>query len=260
MYGWRARIALILAHSNTVMEPEFGRLAPEGVSVHTSRVRIGGISVEGNLIAEQAMKHAVTLLSDINAKVFVWACTAANIAAGVEGDLAQARMISEMTGTPAVATSAALVEALTALEARRIVVATPYSSDLNESSAAFWKASGFDVVRISGVDLGGERRPMEPLSSKPVSHVGLQFPHVAYNLARSAYDARAEAVVVSGAGMRTIEVASAFERDFGIPFVSSSLATIWASLQAAGVREPIEGYGRLLQQQPSLRWVRIPHP
>jgi len=59
MYGWRARIALILAHSNTVMEPEFGRLAPEGVSVHTSRVRIGGISVEGNLIAEQAMKHAV---------------------------------------------------------------------------------------------------------------------------------------------------------------------------------------------------------
>ena len=260
MYGWRARISMILAHSNTVMEPEFSRLAPEGVSVHTSRVRIGGISVEGNLIADQAMKSAVNLLSDINAKVFVWACTAANIAAGVDGDLVQARMISDMTGVPTVATSAALIEALTALEARRIVVATPYSADLNESSAAFWKASGFEVIRISGVDLGGARKSVEPLSSKPISHAGIQFPHVAYNLARSAYDAGADAVVVSGAGLRTIEVASAFERDFGIPFVSSSLATIWASLQAAGVRESITGFGRLMEQQPPLRWVRIPRP
>ena len=260
MYGWRARLALILAHSNTVMEPEFHRLAPEGVSVHTSRVRIGGISVEGNLIGEAAMRNAVTLLSDINAKVFVWACTAANIAAGVDGDLMQARMISEMTGVPTVATSAALVEALTALDVHRIVLATPYSADLNASSAEFWKASGFEVLRISGVDLGGERKPMEPLSSKPISHAGLQFPHVAYNLARSAYDARAEAVVVSGAGLRTIEAACAFERDFGIPFVSSSLATTWAALQAANVRDRIEGYGCLMAQQPALRWVRIPRP
>ena len=216
--------------------------------------------MEGNLVGDQPIKQAVTLLNDINAKVFAYACTAANIAAGVDGDLAQARMISDMTGTPTVATSAALVEALTALEAKRIVVATPYSPDLNDSSAAFWKASGFEVIRISGVDLGGARKPAEPFSSKPISHAGLQFPHVAYNLARLAYDARAEAVVVSGAGLRTIEVASAFERDFGIPFISSSLATVWASLQVAGVREPIAGYGRLLEQQPALRWLRIPRP
>lgn len=258
MYGWRARLAMILAHSNTVMEPEFGRLAPDGVSVHVSRVRIGAISVEGNKIADAAMRDAVRNLSDLNAKVFVWACTAANIAAGVDGDLQQSRMISDMTGVPTVATAAALVEALTALEARRIVIATPYKSDLNESSEAYWKASGFELIRIAGVDMAGERAPLEPFSSKPVSHVGLQFPEVAYNLARMAYDAKADAVVISGAGLRTIEAAAPFERDFGIPFLSSSLATIWASLQAAGIREKITGYGRLLEEQPELRWVRIP--
>ena len=101
---------------------------------------------------------------------------------------------------------------------------------------------------------------MEPLSSVPVSHVGMQPAHIAYNLARLAYDAKADAVVLSGAGMRTIEAAAPFERDYGIPFVSSTLATMWAALQAADVREPITGYGRLLEEQPELRWVRIPRP
>lgn len=260
MYGWRARLAMIIAHSNAVLEPECARLLPEGVSLHATRVRIGGVSVEGNLIPEQQMKQAVSLLSDINARVYVWACTAANMAAGVDGDLDQARMITAMTGRPAVATATALVEALTALEARRIVLATPYSPDLNQSSTAYWKAAGFEVVRMAGVDLGGARKPMEPLSSVPVSHVGMQPAHIAYNLARLAHDAKADAVVLSGAGMRTIEAAAPFERDYGIPFVSSTLATMWAALQAADVREPITGYGRLLEEQPELRWVRIPRP
>lgn len=258
MYGWRARIALIIAHSNTVMEPEFTRLAPEGVSIHTTRFRIGGISVEGNQISDESLVHAVGLVSELNARAFAFACTAANIAAGTSGDVAQARRITELTGQPTVTAAAALVEALTALGARRIGVATPYPADLQESAKAFWREAGFEIVTLTGVDLGGHRRPAEPLSPVPVSHVGLQGPHVAYNLARSAVAKGVEAVVVSGAGLRTIEVAEQFERDFGIPFVSSSLATIWAALQAAEVRESISGYGRLLDLQPALSWTRIP--
>ena len=33
MYGWRARIGMVMAEVNTAMEPEFNRLAPEGVTV-----------------------------------------------------------------------------------------------------------------------------------------------------------------------------------------------------------------------------------
>jgi maleate isomerase len=38
MYGWRARIGLIVPSSNTVCEMEFQQMAPAGVSVHTARV------------------------------------------------------------------------------------------------------------------------------------------------------------------------------------------------------------------------------
>ena len=37
-YGWRARIGLIVPSPNTVTETEFWRMAPEGVSIHTTRL------------------------------------------------------------------------------------------------------------------------------------------------------------------------------------------------------------------------------
>src|SRR5258705_11815136 len=46
-YGWRARIGLIYPSSSTVMEPELYAMAPEGVSIHTTRQDIGTIDVEG---------------------------------------------------------------------------------------------------------------------------------------------------------------------------------------------------------------------
>lgn len=38
MYGWRARIGVIVSPPNTVVEGEFPRTAPEGVSLHVARL------------------------------------------------------------------------------------------------------------------------------------------------------------------------------------------------------------------------------
>jgi maleate isomerase len=260
MHGWRARIGLIIAHSNTTTEPEFNRIAPEGVSIHAARVPIGARTVEGYSDKDEHLEHAVRLLSDINARAFAYACTGVNMVAGEDGDIAQARRIIALTGRPAVPTSIAIVEALTALNARRIVLATVLSPELNEITAAYWRNCGFEVLGIGGINLGGPRKSAEPLSPVPVSSVGLQTPAVVYNMARSVFDARADAVVVINANLRSLEIAAQFERDYGVPFISSGIATLWATLQAAGIREPIAGFGRLLEQQPQLPWVRLPRP
>ena len=41
MYGWRARIGLLVPAVNTIMEPEMWRTAPEHVTVHTARIAGG---------------------------------------------------------------------------------------------------------------------------------------------------------------------------------------------------------------------------
>ena len=257
MHGWRARIAIIIAHSNTTIEPEFNRLAPAGVSIHASRVPVGPISAQGLATDNRYIDSAAKLLSDLNARVIAYACNAANVVAGQDAELEQAKRISRIARAPAVTASAALLEALTALKVRRVAFATPYPPDLSESNHAYWTACGIEVLRTGGVNLGGSREPVEPLSSAPISKVGIQAPEMAYNLARSVFDERAEAVVVIGCNLRTIEVAARFEADFGVPFLSSNLALFWAALQVAGVSEPVTGYGTLLERQPRLGWVRI---
>ena len=45
-YGWRARIGLIVPSPNTVTETEFWRMAPDGVSVHTTRLLYRAVEVD----------------------------------------------------------------------------------------------------------------------------------------------------------------------------------------------------------------------
>jgi maleate cis-trans isomerase len=260
MYGWRARIGLIIGNSNTTAEPEFGRLAPDGVSVHAARMPFEGIFSDGVNVDQTHLDTAAQLLSRIDAKVIAYACTSANQVAGTDSDRQQADRIREVSGTPALTTSAALVEALEVMDARKICVATPYSDDLNESSRAYWTAAGFDLLHIGGVDMGGKRKAHPPLTAGPVSAVGIQWPAAAYNLARLAHREGADAVVLSGANLRSIEIAQSIEDDLGVTFVSSMTATVWASLQMAGVRTPIAGYGRLLAAQPRPTWTRLVKP
>ena len=46
-YGWRARIGLIYPAEGLVIEPEFHAMAPEGVSVHPTRIDLSNATLEG---------------------------------------------------------------------------------------------------------------------------------------------------------------------------------------------------------------------
>ena len=65
----------------------------------------------------------------------------------------------------------------------------------------------------------------------------------AYGLARKVDRAAADAVFLSGVGLPTMAVLDPLEQDLGKPVFSSMAALTWASLRAAGVKEPIQGYG-----------------
>jgi maleate isomerase len=79
------RIGLIVPSSSTIMEVDYSRLAPEGISIHTSRIHFKGASSTEELTA--LLKHvndAVKLLVDCRPNVIVWGCTAASIVAGLK--------------------------------------------------------------------------------------------------------------------------------------------------------------------------------
>lgn len=238
MYGWRARIGLIVPSSNTTMEPEFWRMAPEGVSVHTSRVRLSEVTPEAlRLMASEAVRAAEELATaDVN--VIVYGCTSGSLLEGVEWEERLRREIRERAGVEAITTAQAVVEALRALGVRRVAVATPYIDEINSRERSFLERSGFSVVRIRG--LGIVRN----------TDIGRQPPWVAYRLAKEvAREAgrSADGVFISCTNFRTIEVIELLEAELQLPVVSSNTASMWLALRTLGIRDRLS-YGRLLRE------------
>ena len=75
------------------------------------------------------------------------------------------------------------------------------------------------------------------------------WPAAAYTLtqevARKVKDA--DGILICSGALRTFEVIDLLERDLGLPVVTSNQAGLWAGLRLGKVREPVHGFGRLLE-------------
>jgi maleate cis-trans isomerase len=56
-----------------------------------------------------------------------------------------------------------------------------------------------------------------------------------------------DAIFVTGGCMRILESIAQLEKDTGVPIVMTTAANMWRCLQVAQVKDPVYGYGRLLE-------------
>lgn len=236
MYGWRGRIGLIVPSSNTTMEPEFWRMAPEGVSIHTARMMLKAVTVNELLEMEKDAVRAAQLLATANVDILVYGCTTGSLIGGPGFDRMITKKLEEATGIKAVATATAVLEALRELGARRVALATPYIEEVTKKEVEFLESQGYKVVDV------------KYLGIKENIEIGKLTPQTAYRLARSLDTSTADVVFISCTNFRTIEVISPLEKDLGLPVFSSNTATMWLTLKEMGIREPLRGYGKLLEE------------
>jgi len=234
LYGWRGRIGVILPSSNTTMENELYVMMPEGVSVHFTRVRLENVDKESLLsMSREAVKAAMDLAT-ANVDVILYGCTSGSLIGGVGWEKNLVKEISKATGSRVITTASAVVEALRELGVSKIVVATPYTDEINRLEKKFLEDNGFEVLRIKGLGI------VDNIT------IGAQPPWISYKLAREAYSPEADAVFISCTNFRSIEVIELLEYDLGVPVISSNTASAWLALKSIGVHESIEGYGVLL--------------
>lgn len=235
-YGWRAKIGLIVPSTNTINEPEFYRLAPEGVTIHTGRAINAGPATQENYDRmAQGVLEAADLIKTAEVDVVAYGCTSGSIVCSLD-ELCDG--MSERVGVPAIATAGAAVAALRALGAKRIAVGTPYIDFVNQRERDFLEQYGFDVVSIQGLDLGHTQEERRDIGRVP--------PQSTFQLARAIDRADADAIFLSCTNLATIDMIAHIEDELGKPVVTSNQATFWACLRLLGLSNAIPGYGRLL--------------
>lgn len=242
-YGWRGRIGLIAPSTNTTLEPEFWRLAPEGISIHTARVHQAGRQGLPSSYRRMAdgIATASALLATAEIDVITFGCTSCTLFVPAE-EISET--MARYTGCPTVLVADAVVEALRALGVSRVAVAGPRTEMVTRKEVQFLSDSGVEVVSSRCLGLGAteeERR-----------YIGRVPPETLIRLAKSADRPEAQAIFVSCTQLPTLTIIDRLEKEFGKPVITSNQATFWRCLRAIGFNSAIMDHGALLASMPPL--------
>jgi len=232
--GDRLHLGVIIPSVNTVVEPTFPAMVPEGVALHFTRLRLVGTAPEELLAMTENAGQAAQLLADAGVDRILFHCTAATT---FDSEMPRRihERIANATGVPSTVTSESVVAALRALGARRIVMLTPYPAHINEREAAFLEHHGISVIHQHGLEITD----------------GVGFLRVTpedwFQLAMDHARADADAYFLSCAQARSAEVIDAIEQSLGKPVITSNQAGVWHALRESGVADSVPGFGRLMR-------------
>ncbi len=230
----RAKIGFVLLATEQTIEDDMHCLLPSGVGIHFTRSPIPDSITAETLtdLTKSLGDAAALLLPDGSLDVITYACTSGSLVSGEEA------VFKELgKGAPgALATSliTSVMRALNALNAKRIVVATPYLDEINQMEKDYMEARGFEVLNIQGLNL---EKDSEMICVTPDSL--LRF-------AISVDQADAEAIFISCGALRSIEIIDELEKLTGKPVITSNQAMAWDVMRLAGINDQIPGYGVLL--------------
>jgi maleate isomerase len=146
-----------------------------------------------------------------------------------------AQRVRAITPTPLTITSEAIVDALSALGARKIVLMTPYDQATNDREVHFLRDRGVEVLHERGLGLQGgvEMAAIEPEQW--------------YRDTLALRDPAADAYFISCTTIRSADVIEALEDALGKPVLTSNQAMLWRALRDSGIDDTIDGFGRLLR-------------
>jgi maleate isomerase len=229
-YGLRAHLGMMLPSVNTIAEPQIAAMLPPGVSLHTTRLRL----IESDLLSMlERLEEAAGLIADAHVDRIIFHCTAVSMySPEIVGEIT--RRVAAVTPIPLVITSEAIVAALRALQASKIVLMTPYPQATNDREVRFLAHHGITVLRERGLGLEGP-------------HLASVEPEQWYRETMALRDPAADAYFISCTAVRSADVIEALERDLGRPVITSNQGMLWGALRAAGIDDRRAGFGRLLR-------------
>lgn len=239
MIGWRGRIGLIIPATNTVMESDFNKYLPSGVSAFASRMKRNSdiSSLETNINMLNYAEEAASLLTWAEVDINIFGCTAASFLRGIEENISLSEKLQQKTGVHTVTASTAIINALNSLNAKKVFLITPYVDEITLKEVDFLSKCGFNVKGYSGMGI------------KETKEMGKIAPEGIYRFTKERIVKKIEAVVISCTTLRSMEVIELIEKDLQIPVVTSNQACLWYALQFLGINEVNHFVGELFYKK-----------
>jgi maleate cis-trans isomerase len=239
MYGWRARLGVLVPSGNVVIEPEFKLMTPEGVACHYHRFTFVGGKTNEEVVknlrrAEDHIADASEVISHVNPAVVVMAGTGVSFIDGYGYDQMLIKKMKERNGNvPTTTTSTSVIAAFRKLGITKVSMGMAYVEQVSRTAMKFVEDNGVKVIKAKWLNKGGT--DIAEVSKETI-----------YHLAREVDDPESEGVFISCVNLHTVEIIEKLESDLKKPVITSNQATMWNILRKADIKDRINGFGRLL--------------
>lgn len=243
-YGsWRGVVGVIKPVREAGSLEDFIRLLPAGIGViplfldiqeGTAKELLNALELTKQKIAE-LVKAKVDLIHPEGAPIFMLR--------GYKEEAELVKGLEKEYGIPIFTSGMSHVESLRALGVKKIIGVTHRGgkdNEFNRKYAQYFTDAGFDVLGMEGI-------------SVPFAEIGRLSPQEVYAFAKKQFleHPTAEGIYMVGSLWSSIlGIIQILEEDLQVPVVQAIPARIWAIQKRLHVRQPIKGYGRLLEELP----------
>jgi maleate isomerase len=235
MFGWRKRIGYIGPTVMEVVPYEFYRFAPAGVGLVGVTCSIDDWSPEQFEKGLAQVTSAAAYLGSREVDFIVHGGGPLVVARGKGYEEIIVRDIEAVAKKPATTGVRAAMEALRHMGARRVAIASPYPERHNQALSAYLGLHGFELVAVEGMDI-----PFKRLQSVAPAEIHKFAGDV---IARAP---QCDALYLPCPQWQAAQTVDALERETGMPAIAYSHASFFVAFQALGLKDPINGHGRLL--------------
>ena len=155
---------------------------------------------------------------------------------GYEGEAELIRKWEKKFNVPVFTSGTNHIRALHALKVKRIVGASYFPGQINDTFGRYFRDAGFDVLAMEGIDV-------------PFQEAGLLSQELVYSHVKKLFlkhRKEAEGIYLLGSGWRIMGILELLEQDLGVPVVHPVPARCWEIQKRLSICQPVQGYGRLL--------------
>jgi maleate cis-trans isomerase len=234
-FGWRKRIGCISPSVMEMISFDFYRFAPEGIGFVGVTDKTNTWSPEDVETALNGALDSAAYLGDRGCD-YVVHTGAAHIASKGKGyDRAFLDEMRRRSGVPGTTSIRSALRGFKRMGMRRIAVASPWPEKITGWVVDYIRAEGIEPVHVA--TLGTDFKVLHTLE-----------PSAIYRFATGVMAASGDAdgLYMPGPQAPVAMTVAAIERDIGRPVVASTPADFWAAFNDLGIRDRIEGHGRLL--------------
>lgn len=240
----RAKVAVVVPATNTVVQPEMELMRPPGVTNHVTRMVLPPRPYDDQEAYKLALETEKGNLEIALETVLV--CEPHVVAHGhsihsFRGDAKRAldeeKRLENFCGIPFITPSRAVLAGLEAIgNPSKIAILTPYWPPADEMIANFFEACGYEVTKTYGMKSVGPTA-VARFTAEEIITAFEQVDHP-----------QAQALIHVGTNLPVSALTPIIEKKFGKPLIGVNVATYWWALRKIGILDPLPGMGILAQK------------